>query len=112
MREINNNSNNLNFSGIQKFDPQKESQPQPAEPSAEQEPQKELQDLSQMPSAITGRSLVFTGNSIDKDLQFLMKNPEFCEKANSFFDIAEKQFGYEEASKLMDGFVNEFKKQP
>ena len=109
MREINNNSNNLNFSGIQKFDPQKENQTASAEVQPEAAQQKELQDLSQMPSAVTGRSLVFTGNAIDKDLQFLMKNPEFCEKANAFFDAAESQHGYEEASRLMDGFVNEFK---
>ncbi len=109
MREINNNTNNLNFSGVQKFDQQKENQTPLADMQPEQTQQKELQDLSQMPSAVTGRSLVFTGNAIDKDLQFLMKNPEFCEKANAFFDAAESQHGYEEASRLMDGFVNEFK---
>lgn len=109
MREINNNSNSLNFSGVQKFDQQKEHQAQSQEPvSQETSPQVEMQDLSQMPSAVTGRSLVFKGNPVEKDIQFMLKNPEFVEKANNFFDLAESQSGYENAARLMDGFVKEF----
>ncbi len=109
MREINNNTNNLNFSGVQKIDQQKENSAQAQEIiQAENFQQNELQDLSQMPSAVTGRSLVFQGSHIDKDLKFLMENPEFVEKANKFFDVAAAQSGYENAAKLMEGFVKEF----
>lgn len=111
MREINNNTNNLNFSGVQKLDQQKENTvPALEQNTAEQSSQLEMQDLAQMPAAVTGRSLVFKGNSIEKDVQFMMKNPAFCAKANEFFDIAEKQSGYENAAKMMDVFVNEFQK--
>ena len=110
MREINNNSNNLNFSGVQKFDQQKDNQKAIDVNEVESSIPQESSDLSQMPGAITGRSLVFKGNSIDNDVNFLLKNPEFCAKANSFFDLAEKQVGYENATKLMDGFVKEFQK--
>ncbi len=111
MREINNNSNNLNFSQVQKIDQQKEISAVPLELNADDSAtQVETHDLSQMPGAVTGRSLVFKGDSIDKDISFLMKNPEFCAKANEFFDLAESQTGYENAAKLMDGFVKEFQK--
>ncbi len=111
MREINNNPNNLSFAGVQKYDQQKEnSAPQQEVTQPEASQQNEMQDLSQMPSAVTGRSLVFQGNPIDKDIKFLMENPEFVEKANKFFDVAESQVGYENAAKLMDGFVKEFQK--
>lgn len=111
MREINNNPNNLNFSGVQKVDQQKEN-PAPAieTETAEQSSKLELQDLSQMPAAVTGRSLVFKGNHIDKDINFMMKNPEACAKANEFFDLAESKYGYENAAKLMDIYVKEFQK--
>ncbi len=109
MREINNNTNNLNFSGVQKYDQQKENNQQSQDLNqTENVQQAETQDLSQMPSAVTGRSLVFQGNYIDKDIKFLMENPEFVEKANKFFDAAESKVGYENAAKLMDGFVKEF----
>ncbi len=109
MREINNNTNNLNFSGVQKFDQQKEHQAPAQDVNASDSSQQmEMQDLSQMPSAVTGRSLVFKGNPVEKDIQFMMKNPEFVEKANKFFDLAEAQTGYENAARLMDGFVREF----
>lgn len=109
MREINNNTNNLNFSGVQKFDQQKDNaQPMQDLMQAENNQANETKDLSQMPSAVTGRSLVFQGNHIDKDIKFLMENPKFVEKANNFFDLAESKVGYENAAKLMDGFVKEF----
>ena len=110
MREINNNPNNLNFSAVQKLDQQKDNNLSAAEVNAEQSSSPEMQDLSQMPAAVTGRSLVYKGDSIDNDIKFLLKNPSFCAKANEFFDIAEKQSGYENAAKLMDGFVKEFQK--
>ncbi len=110
MREINNNNpNSLNFSGVQKLDQQKDAPLQSVEVN-EQPAQLEMQDLSQMPTAVTGRSLVFKGDSIEKDVNFLLKNPEFCKKANKFFDAAEAKHGYENAAKLMDTFVNEFQK--
>ncbi|MBR5556109.1 hypothetical protein IKU74_08885 [bacterium] len=111
MREINNNSNSLNFSGVQKLDQQKEVQAPAIEANVVEQPAlAETQDLSQMPTAVTGRSLVSKTDSIDNDIKFMMKNPAFCAKANDFFDIAEKQTDYENASKLMDGFVKEFQK--
>lgn len=108
MREINNN--NLNFSGVQKYDQQKEKQSSQQDFVKEEQPEKaEIQDLSQLPAAITGRSLVqFKGNAIDNDVKFMMDNPEVVEKANRFFEMAEPICGYENAAKLTDGFVREF----
>lgn len=110
MREINNNnSNSLNFSGVQKLDNQKEIRELAVEGNiVEPSSLPETQDLSQMPAAVTGRSLVSKTDSIDNDIKFMMKNPAFCAKANDFFEIAEQQAGYENAAKLMDGFVKEF----
>lgn len=109
MREINNNSNSLNFSGVQKLNHQKDNQP--LDINLEENPElPESSDLSQMPAAVTGRSLISKTDSIDNDIKFMMKNPAFCAKANEFFDIAEEQTNYENAAKLMDGFVKEFQK--
>ena len=110
MREINNNPNSLNFPGVQKPDQQKDTHMSALENNNEQPLQLEMQDLSQMPAAVTGRSLVSKGDSIDNDIKLMLKNPSFCAKANEFFDIAEKQSGYENAAKLMDSFVKEFQK--
>ena len=110
MREINNNTNNLNFQGVQKFDQHKEKQHSKPDVVNEDAAEKtETQDLSQMPAAITGRSLVsFKGNPVDTDVKFMMENPEIVSKANKFFDMAEQICGYENAAKLTDAFVKEF----
>jgi len=112
MREINNNnSNSLNFSGVQKIEQQKDAQLPALDANlTETANLPETKDLSQMPTAVTGRSLVSKTDSIDNDIKFMMKNPAFCAKANEFFDVAEQQSGYENAAKLMDGFVKEFQK--
>lgn len=111
MREINNNnSNSLNFSGVQKIEQQNTQLPAQDANLGESATLPETKDLSQMPTAITGRSLVSKTDSIDNDIKFMMKNPAFCAKANEFFDVAEQQSSYENAAKLMDGFVKEFQK--
>lgn len=111
MREINNNSNSLNFSGVQRLNLQKDNQSEALEANTEGNPElTESSDLSQMPTAVTGRSLISKTDSIDNDIKFMMKNPAFCAKANEFFDVAEEQTDYENAAKLMDGFVKEFQK--
>ena len=76
MREINNNnSNSLNFSGVQKLDQQKEVQAPAVDANVVEQPAlAETQDLSQMPTAVTGRSLVSKTDSIDNDIKFMMKN--------------------------------------
>ncbi len=111
MREINNNSSNLNFSGIQKLNHQKDNQSDAFDinPSDNSE-LPESSDLSQMPTAVIGRSLISKSDSVDNDVKFMMKNPDLCANANKFFDIAEEQSNYENAAKLMDGFVKEFQK--
>lgn len=109
MREINKNPNSLNFSGVQKFDQQKENPaPVPETKSEEQPVAKEQQNLSLMPAAVTGRSLAFKGNPVDNDIKFMMENPAAVEKANMFFDIAEAQGGYENAAKLTNAYIKEF----
>jgi len=111
MREINNNSNSLNFSGVQKFNQQKDNTQEALDMNVSDNSEvSETQDLSQMPAAVTGRSLISKTDSIDNDIKFMMKNPAFCSKANAFFDVAEEQTNYENAAKLMDGFVKEFQK--
>ncbi len=111
MREINNNSNSLNFSGVQKFNQQKDNMHDALDMNLSDNSEvSETQDLSQMPAAVTGRSLISKTDSVDNDIKFMMKNPAFCAKANAFFDIAEEQTNYENAAKLMDGFVREFQK--
>lgn len=109
MREINKNTNSLNYSGVQKFDQQKENHAPAPETKGEEQPvSKEQQNLSLMPAAVTGRSLAFKGNPVDNDIKFMMENPEAVGKANKFFDMAEAQCGYETAAKLTNVFVKEF----
>lgn len=111
MREINNNSSNLNFSNIQKLNHQKENQSDAFDTNQSDNSElPESSDLSQMPAAVTGRSLISKTDSVDNDVKFMMKNPELCSSANEFFDIAEQQTNYENAAKLMDGYVKEFQK--
>ncbi len=110
MREIDNNINNgsnnvNNIKGIQK--------PAPDETVANETPaaapveSKEITDLTG-PAATIGKSQV-TSDSVEKDMQFFAKNPEAVRKLNAVFEGKfSKEHSYEEATRLMDAYKNEF----
>jgi hypothetical protein len=82
-------------------------------------------DLRHDPIAYLGRSQVKKSDSksidndlrtnLEKDLEFLDKNPEFVEKANAVFESAyanaietSQEKPYKHASNIQDAFINEF----
>lgn len=78
-------------------------------------PAKGTEDLSKSPSAVSGRSLINSADTIENDVKIMMENPEAIEKANLFFDVAEAQYRkdgvenpYEKAAALTEAFKKEF----
>lgn len=105
MREIDNqNINKVNFKGIQK--PAAETA-LPSETPAVPAETKEINDLEKVPSASLGRSLI-SADTIESDMQFLMKNPKEVAQLNQIFDKYAESHSYEEASKLLDAYKHEF----
>ncbi len=105
MREIDNNLNNIKVPEIQK--PAVEEPVVQAEPATTAEETKEIKDLKNMPEAALGKSQITT-DSMDKDLQFLMKHPEEVEQLNAIFDKFQENHTYEEATQLLDAYKKEF----
>lgn len=106
MREIDNNVNNIKVPDIQK--PMSEETAAPVQESAANEETKEIKDLKNMPEAALGKSQVAT-DSVDKDMQFLMKHPEEVEQLNEIFDKFQENHSYEEATQLLEAYKKEFK---
>lgn len=106
MREIDNNVNN-----VKKIpDIQKPSVEEPAvqpEATPVSNDSKEIKDLKNMPEATLGKSQV-SSDSVDSDMQFLMKHPEEVEQLNKIFDKFQENHSYEEATQLMDAYRKEF----
>ncbi len=103
MREINNNStnlNNVNFQGMSKNAGTPEEMP--VVDSAD------VTDLSKMPSEVIGRSQV-SKSALEKDLEPLFSNPEVVQKSLEFFEACEA-YGVPptKAAALMGGFAKEF----
>lgn len=106
MREIgNNNINSLNFKGIQK--PANDTPTVPETPAVPVE-SKEIKDLTNMPAASLGKSQVST-DSIEDDMNILLKNPIQVTQLNMIFDKYQENHSYEEATQLLDAYRNEFK---
>ncbi len=105
MREIDNNLNNVKVPEIQK--PAVEEPAAAQEAPAQEAETKEIKDLKNMPEAALGKSQVST-DSIDKDMQFLMKYPDEVEMLNKMFDKFQEEHSYEEAAQLLDAYKKEF----
>lgn len=106
MREIGNkNINSLNFTGIQKST--NDTSATPETPAAPVE-SKEIKDLTNMPAATLGKSQVST-DSIEDDMNILLKNPTQVAQLNMIFDKYQENHSYEEATQLLDAYRNEFK---
>mgnify|MGYP006872973123 CR=1 FL=1 len=105
MREIDNNLNNMKVPEIQKSIVEEpvvsEQVPAVAEGT------KEIKDLKNMPEAALGKSQIST-DSLDKDMQFLIKYPNEVEALNQMFDKFQDQHSYEEAVQLLDAYRKEF----
>lgn len=107
MREIDNkNLNSLNFKGIQK--PSNDGTTAPETPAVSADSGKEIKDLSNMPAASLGKSQVAT-DSVEDDMMFLAKNPEQVMQLNAIFEKYQEEHSYEEATRLIDAYRNEFK---
>lgn len=78
-------------------------------------PQKEINDLGNMPAESLGRSQVAAADTIENDIKMMLENPEAVEKANKFYDMAERvlaekgdEFAAEKATLLTDAYRKEF----
>ena len=61
-----------------------------------------------MPAASLGKSQVST-DSIEDDMNILLKNPIQVAQLNMVFDKYQETHSYEEATQLLDAYRNEFK---
>lgn len=110
MREIDNNINNSsngvnNLKGIQKPTPDEVNVNET--PSSAPAESKEITDLSG-PAVTLGKSQV-SSDSVEKDMKFFAKNPEAVRKLDAVFEGKFlKEHSYEEATRLMDAYKNEF----
>src|SRR5574344_594620 len=105
MREIENNINNMNIKGIQK--PAIENAPTEEIADTKPESSKEIKDLKDMPAASLGKSQI-SKDSVEKDMQLLLKNPAQVSQFNMIFDTFQENHTYEEATQLMDAYRNVF----
>lgn len=105
MREIDNNLNNVKVPEIQK--PAVEEPVVQAEAPETDVETKEIKDLKNMPEAALGKSQIST-DTIDKDMQFLMKYPQEVETLNAMFDKFQEEHSYEEAAQLLEAYKKEF----
>lgn len=106
MREVNNNtanSNNVNFKGVR---PRQENVQPDVISSIDA---KEITDLGKMPSEVIGRSQVAKASS-QKDVEFMMKNPEKAEDLNRWFNylVETKGLSYEDACMVLGAAAEEF----
>ena len=105
MREIDNNINQAQFQNLQKV--QATAPTEEVSATAPVVEQKEINDLSSMPSASLGKSQIST-DSTEADMQLFMKYPEQVEQMNAIFDKFKENHSYEEATQLLDAYRNEF----
>ena len=73
------------------------------------------QDFKSEQAAALGRSQVSKPDSLEQDIKFMMKNPEFVAQANMLFDNAyemlknkNEERAYEKASQVMEAYKSEF----
>ena len=69
--------------------------------------QKEINDLSALPSATFGKAMV-TSDNTDADMAFLLKNPTQVAQLNMVFDKYLENHSYEDATRLIDAYKKEF----
>jgi len=116
MREINNQQPGNMTSQISSVKvEQKENLKEDHKPEIVAEPQKEINDLANMPAESLGRSQVATPDNIENDIKMMLENPDAVEKANKFYEMAEKVLASkgdveaaEKATLLTDAYRKEF----
>ncbi|MBP3924924.1 hypothetical protein J6E39_06755 [bacterium] len=116
MREINNQQpGNMPQPISSKKVDVKENLTEDIKPEISSEPQKEIKDLANMPAETLGRSQVTAPDTIENDIKMMIENPEAIEKANKFYDMAEKVLASkgdpeaaEKATLLADAYRKEF----
>ena len=105
MREIDNNLNNVNFKGVQKpVSGEKIQDESFVAPNTDT--QREVKDLKNMPEL--GRTQVAEADSIEKDMKFFAKHPNFAGKLNDIIDQYSQTHTQEETLRFMDTAMNEF----
>lgn len=124
MTEINNSgmnnvNNNANFSG------KKKGEEQNASPQINEKPEKNINELRNVPSDFLGRTQVkfknttsFEGSKEDNfknDLEFFKNNPDLVAKSNMFFERSldsnqDDKDAYSKAVALQRAFITEFSK--
>lgn len=105
MREVNNNTVNSNNVSFQQIQPKRETaQSEDVKPQTS-----EITDLGKMPSEVIGRSQV-SKSSLEKDMDFALKNPDKVEDMNRYCDYLMNELGYsyEDACTIVGASADEF----
>ncbi|MBR1943511.1 hypothetical protein IJ843_07235 [bacterium] len=104
---------NINALRFQKIDIKRDKAKKQAAPEGMEDV--EYTDFSNPKAESLGRSQVSKPDNVENDVKFMMKNPEFCAKANMFFDNAYEIFkqnneehAYEKSAQMLSAFKDEF----
>ena len=104
---------NINALRFQKIDIKRDKAKKQAAPEGMEDV--EYTDFSNPKAESLGRSQVSKPDNVENDVKFMMKNPEFCAKANMFFDNAYEIFkqnneehAYEKSAQMLSACKDEF----
>ena len=108
-----NEFDNINALRFQKIDIKRDKAKKQAAPEGMEDV--EYTDFSNPKAESLGRSQVAKPDNIENDVKFMIKNPEFCAQANTFFDNAyeilkkqNEEHAYEKSAQMMNVFKEEF----
>lgn len=108
-----NEFDNINAIRFQKFDIKRNKPKKQAAPEGIEDV--EYTDFANPKAESLGRSQVSRPDNIENDVKFMIKNPEFCMQANTFFDNAyemlkqkNEEHAYEKSAQMLSAFKNEF----
>lgn len=108
MRDVDNNINKPNNYNTQNYQkPIAETVKIQEDVSTKELASKEISDLSAMPSASLGKTMI-TSDNTESDMMFLLKNPTQVAQMNAIVDKYIENHSAEETIKLIDAYKNEF----
>ena len=108
MRDIDNNLNKLNNYNTQNYQKPIGETLKVSEDASTQDPgKKEVSDLSAMPAASLGKTMI-TSDNTESDMMFLLKNPTQVAQMNLIIDKYLDNHSPEDAIRLIDAYKNEF----
>lgn len=108
MREINkNNMNSVNFKGIRKPAAENAAPAESAASAPANAESKEIKDLSNLPAAALGKSMV-ASDSLESDMKFLEKNPALVAQLNQAIDSYAQNHSEEDTLKMIEKVHEEF----